>query len=320
MMMVALSAMPSMTAGSICDMKTDVLVDVSKFDLFNLIQMKFPSETLSPATVAYMIDESVPSDKILFTITGPYTVKAFMSSGIMNIEDSSGTSGASRVNNSWFSALLVGATAACATASPQNTHTCLLASSCAALGLIPSVRGECLPPHVEVKFPVGKYEMMNDPIIDGNVSLIECPAGLIPMGTSCIIPGSQSLESGVEGISYENYQSYGMKCLGYLYKCKTNNNCCSGKCLTRKDGRRVCGSVPTTPPSVAPTSVAPTSTTTRSATQAPPTPAPSTPPTVDGKIYAKSFGKWSPTHINECPKEIHDKYQVIGPDGKVYPT
>lgn len=37
-------------------------------------------------------------------------------------------------------------------------------------------------------------------------------------------------------------------------------------------------------------------------------------------VYARSYGKWSPTKAGECSKEIHDSYSAVNPrDGKTYP-
>jgi hypothetical protein len=35
---------------------------------------------------------------------------------------------------------------------------------------------------------------------------------------------------------------------------------------------------------------------------------------------SKAFGLWSPGPNDTCTKEQHDKYSVVGPDGKLYPT
>lgn len=35
---------------------------------------------------------------------------------------------------------------------------------------------------------------------------------------------------------------------------------------------------------------------------------------------AHAFGLWTPTRFDTCPKELHDAFFVIGPDGKRYPT
>ncbi|MGE0439937.1 MAG: hypothetical protein AB7L66_03935 [Gemmatimonadales bacterium] len=37
-------------------------------------------------------------------------------------------------------------------------------------------------------------------------------------------------------------------------------------------------------------------------------------------VPAHSYGLWTPTRPGECPKDLHDRYSVIGPDGKRYPT
>lgn len=37
-------------------------------------------------------------------------------------------------------------------------------------------------------------------------------------------------------------------------------------------------------------------------------------------VFAHAYGRWSPTAAGECTKEQHDAYQVVGPDGKIYPT
>ena len=46
-----------------------------------------------------------------------------------------------------------------------------------------------------------------------------------------------------------------------------------------------------------------------------PAPLPSAPASV-----AFSTRNWQPTAQDTCPKALHDRYSVIGPDGKVYPT
>ena len=33
-----------------------------------------------------------------------------------------------------------------------------------------------------------------------------------------------------------------------------------------------------------------------------------------------AYGQWTPSHWDTCSKEIHDRYSVVGPDGKLYPT
>ena len=35
---------------------------------------------------------------------------------------------------------------------------------------------------------------------------------------------------------------------------------------------------------------------------------------------AAAYGIWQPTRHDSCSKEVHDRYWVYGPDGKVYPT
>lgn len=39
-----------------------------------------------------------------------------------------------------------------------------------------------------------------------------------------------------------------------------------------------------------------------------------------GISQARTFGRWSPTQIGECPKWLHDTHWVRGEDGKAYPT
>lgn len=55
-----------------------------------------------------------------------------------------------------------------------------------------------------------------------------------------------------------------------------------------------------------------------------PTPVPTTPTptTPTGPVLSKAFTErnWTPTAIDTCPVSLHDKYTVIGPDGKLYPT
>ncbi|MFS8131024.1 MAG: hypothetical protein ACMG57_03525 [Candidatus Dojkabacteria bacterium] len=79
------------------------------------------------------------------------------------------------------------------------------------------------------------------------------------------------------------------------------------------------GSTTPTPPPVNPT---PTPTPVPN-----PVPNPVPPPTsgtglLDKATAPKSaaFGIWTPTQYDTCPKDLHDTYSVIGPDGKVYPT
>lgn len=33
-----------------------------------------------------------------------------------------------------------------------------------------------------------------------------------------------------------------------------------------------------------------------------------------------AYGQWTPSHWDTCSREIHDRYSVLGPDGKLYPT
>ena len=35
---------------------------------------------------------------------------------------------------------------------------------------------------------------------------------------------------------------------------------------------------------------------------------------------SQAFGLWTPSHWDSCTKDIHDRYSVVGPDGKLYPT
>jgi hypothetical protein len=39
-----------------------------------------------------------------------------------------------------------------------------------------------------------------------------------------------------------------------------------------------------------------------------------------GAKFSRAYGLWEPTHQGECPKSLHDRYWVYGPDGKIYPT
>jgi hypothetical protein len=55
------------------------------------------------------------------------------------------------------------------------------------------------------------------------------------------------------------------------------------------------------------------------------TPIPTVPATTSGSsggttTLAASFGVWIPTRFDTCPRELHDSYSVVGPDGKRYPT
>ena len=36
--------------------------------------------------------------------------------------------------------------------------------------------------------------------------------------------------------------------------------------------------------------------------------------------FAASYGIWTPGPRDDCTAEIHNKYSVVGPDGKLYPT
>ena len=36
--------------------------------------------------------------------------------------------------------------------------------------------------------------------------------------------------------------------------------------------------------------------------------------------FSQAYGQWSPSHWDTCSKAIHDRYSVVGPDGKLYPT
>ncbi len=49
-----------------------------------------------------------------------------------------------------------------------------------------------------------------------------------------------------------------------------------------------------------------------------PTPGTVAPP--PGAELSLAYGIWEPTEYDTCSKEIHDRYWVYGPDGKVYPT
>lgn len=51
---------------------------------------------------------------------------------------------------------------------------------------------------------------------------------------------------------------------------------------------------------------------------APPAPPPAPPPPPSGVSMA--FGIWQPGQHDTCSKSDHDAYQVVGPDGKIYPT
>lgn len=35
---------------------------------------------------------------------------------------------------------------------------------------------------------------------------------------------------------------------------------------------------------------------------------------------SRAYGSWSPSRLGECEKTIHDRYSVLGPDGRLYPT
>lgn len=95
---------------------------------------------------------------------------------------------------------------------------------------------------------------------------------------------------------------------------------------------------PTTPPlpttttpsstSVTTTTTRPSSTTTSSntstTTSSTSTTTTGTTTTSTGSIPtgtpSHALGMWTPSKWDTCPKETHDKYSVVGPDGKLYPT
>jgi hypothetical protein len=58
----------------------------------------------------------------------------------------------------------------------------------------------------------------------------------------------------------------------------------------------------------------------------PPTTPPVTPPTTQtglppsNLVRSRAYGVWTPSQYDTCPKELHDTYWALGPDGKVYPT
>jgi hypothetical protein len=58
------------------------------------------------------------------------------------------------------------------------------------------------------------------------------------------------------------------------------------------------------------------------ATQPPPAAAPpdELPPLLPAAPPARSFGTWAPTAADTCPAALHDRFAVIGPDGRKYPT
>lgn len=63
----------------------------------------------------------------------------------------------------------------------------------------------------------------------------------------------------------------------------------------------------------------------RGGTPAPtPVPAPTTPvPTAPAApVLSKAFTErnWKPTAVDTCPVSLHEKYSVVGPDGKLYPS
>lgn len=37
-------------------------------------------------------------------------------------------------------------------------------------------------------------------------------------------------------------------------------------------------------------------------------------------VFSAAYGIWTPTPRDGCSKQIHDRYSVVGPDGKLYPT
>ena len=99
----------------------------------------------------------------------------------------------------------------------------------------------------------------------------------------------------------------------------TNNSTKPKLTLSYTDG--------TTTPPVTPTPVPPVTPTPVPVPEPTPTPTPVPPTTgntgtLDKAMAPKSaaYGIWNPTQYDTCPKELHDSYSVIGPDGKVYPT
>lgn len=81
------------------------------------------------------------------------------------------------------------------------------------------------------------------------------------------------------------------------------------------------GSSPTATPTVQPTTRPTSSPSPTAAPTSSPTAAPtSTPHTTGHGENSHAMGLWTPTRFDTCPKELHDRYKVKGPDGKWYPT
>lgn len=79
--------------------------------------------------------------------------------------------------------------------------------------------------------------------------------------------------------------------------------------------------VPDTTSSATTTTTARTTSTASSATTSATTTtsaAPEVPP--EGSPVSKAYNVWKPTSRDTCSAEIHNKYSVVGPDGKLYPT
>ncbi|MCU0624618.1 MAG: hypothetical protein MUF53_12270 [Gemmatimonadaceae bacterium] len=58
----------------------------------------------------------------------------------------------------------------------------------------------------------------------------------------------------------------------------------------------------------------------READRAPSSPFGPTPPVIPTGQNGMAFGLWTPSRFDTCTREQHDRYSVIGPDGKRYPT
>lgn len=77
----------------------------------------------------------------------------------------------------------------------------------------------------------------------------------------------------------------------------------------------------TTTTTVSTTSSSSSSTATSTTTTTTQTPPPPPPPPAAGARFSKAYDLWNPDpRWDTCSKEVHNKYVVTGPDGKIYPT
>jgi hypothetical protein len=162
-------------------------------------------------------------------------------------------------------------------------------------------------------------DALDDPVLSPSVELLDCPPGMVAFNNNCMVATEMLAAADPDGYSIGSANCPPPAFGGYKYKCKKNADCCSQRCITRKDGRQTCGAKSET---VTPTIS--TTTTKAPVTTARTTKAPGATTTTKGgavgKVFSKAYGAWTPTKAGECSKEIHDSYNVVGEDGKIYPT